>query len=287
MVPDFLVVGHVVQDLLDDGWRAGGAVTYAGSLARNLGLRTKVLTSCTEDFPIEEHLPGIEVCRVASDQTTQIRNVYTPEGRKQWVPRRAARITAKDLPGEWRDPPVVLLGPVAGEVDSDIANAFRGSLIGVGVQGWLRNIGPNDEVTPVSPDQWDSRALHEAADALFVSEEDLPVEDIQTTVGAWSRRVPIVALTRGDGGAEVSFRGEWRHIGAFPAKSIDPTGAGDIFAAAFLIRYHETSDAWDAVRFASAAASCVIEADGVLGVPGREQIEARLLSCPDIVARPF
>jgi sugar/nucleoside kinase (ribokinase family) len=133
----------------------------------------------------------------------------------------------------------------------------------------------------------DSVALLAHADALFVSEEDLPAEDVQRTVAGWSRTVPIVALTRGDGGAEVCFGGEWRHIGAFQAKSIDPTGAGDVFAAAFLIRYHETNDPWEAARFASASASCVIEVDGVLGVPGREQIEARLLSRPDIVARPF
>lgn len=229
-------------------------------------------------------MSGIDVRRVESDETTQIRNVYTPEGRKQWVPRRASRITARDLPDEWREPSVVLLGPVAGEVDADIANAFRGSLIGVGVQGWLREIGPADEVSPIAPDQWDSGLLLAVADALFVSEKDLPAEDVQRTVADWSRKVPIVALTRGDGGAEVWHRGERRHIGAFPANAIDATGAGDIFASAFLIRYHETSDPWDAARFASAAASCVIEAEGVVDVPNRQRIEERLLSHPDIAA---
>jgi hypothetical protein len=94
-------------------------------------------------------LPGIDARRVESDETTQIRNVYTPEGRKQWVLHRAASIKASYLPDEWCSSSIVLLGPVAGEVDADLANSLKGSMIGVGIQGWLRAIGSDGSVSAI------------------------------------------------------------------------------------------------------------------------------------------
>jgi hypothetical protein len=282
---DFLVIGHVVEDLYDDDWRPGGAVVYAGLLAHRIGLNTKVLTSCAPDFPASDVLPGIEVHRVTSPETTQIRNVYTPAGRRQWVPACAAGITGADLPSTWRTPAVALLGPVAGEVDPAIASLLSAGVLGIGAQGWLREIGSDGQVRPMEPRNTDFAPLLAAADAVFVSEEDLDPEVALDTVGSWAQRVPIVAFTHGDGGADVSFNGEWRHVAAFPAQTVDPTGAGDVFAAAFLIRYRETADAWEAARFASAAASCVVEDDGAAAAPMRPAIEDRLSSRPDIVAR--
>lgn len=282
---DFLVVGHVVQDLYGDSWRPGGAVVYAGLLAQHLGLTARVLTSCALDYPVTEALPGIDVHRIASTATTQIRNVYTPEGRRQWVPSRAAGIATGDLPSQWIAPSIALLGPVAGEVDSSIASMLSAGTLGIGAQGWLREVAPDGQVRPVAAQETHFAPLLDAADAVFVSEEDLASASAGETVGGWARRVPIVAFTHGDGGADVSYKGEWRHVAAFPARTVDPTGAGDVFAAAFLIRYRETADPWEAARFASAAAACVVEGEGAAAVPTRPTIEERLRSRPDVVAR--
>ena len=35
--PDYLVIGHITKDLLNRGFTVGGAVTYSGLTARNLG----------------------------------------------------------------------------------------------------------------------------------------------------------------------------------------------------------------------------------------------------------
>ena len=63
------------------------------------------------------------------------------------------------------------------------------------------------------------------------------------------------------------------------------TGAGDIFAAAFLIHLWETEDVWKAARFAACAASFVVEGEGTTAIPNRDQIEARLRRHPEIVCR--
>jgi sugar/nucleoside kinase (ribokinase family) len=289
--PDFLVIGHVVQDLINDGWRLGGAASYASLLAQRFGLRAAVLTSCAEDLPLGDLLAGVDVRIVPAPATTQMRNEYDAGGRRsQRVPQRAAPLTPADLPDEWRDARIVLLGPVAGEIGPDLAACFgKGTLVGAGAQGWLREIGADTVVHPVPYERWDARPLLEHTDALFLSDEDVTAEDAPAALAEWSALVDTLAFTRGYAGADVCVRHpdgddpdgrEWRRIDPFPASPTDLTGAGDVFAAAFLLRYAETGDPWEAARWGAAAASLVIEGQGVEGVPTRAAVEERLSTRP-------
>ena len=289
--PDFLVIGHAVQDLLtaprrgtgeEPGvrapWRLGGAAAYSSLLACNFGLRTAVLTSCADDLPLAGLLPDIEVRVVPAAASTQMRNVYSgPDSRRtQRVPQRAADITPGDLPDEWRNARIVLLGPVAGEVDPALATAFPAeTIIGAGAQGWLREIGADETVRPVPYDHWDAAPLLQHVRALFLSDEDLPAEDAPAALAEWSALVDVLAFTRGVDGADVYSEGDWRRIDAFAAEPTDLTGAGDVFAAAFLIRYADTNDPWEAARWGAAAASLVIEGPGVEAVPTLAAVEDR------------
>jgi len=289
--PDFLVVGHVVQDLVPDGgggetWRLGGAASYASLLARNLGLRTAILTACSPDLPVADLFPGIEVSVAPSERTTQMRNVYHEGGRReQWVPQRAATLTAEHVPQEWRDARIVLLGPVAGEIDDSVARVFSPeTLIGAGAQGWLREVGADQRVRPVPPQEWDAAAALGRAQVLFLSDEDLPLDEAPAALAEWSELVDVLAFTRGYGGADICYRREWRRFDAYPADPIDLTGAGDTFATGFLVRYAETGAPWEATRYGACAASLGIEGVGVEGVPTLEAIQQRLLTA-DIGSR--
>jgi len=295
--PDFLVIGHVVQDLTPaagaqtgarpggQGWRLGGTASYAALLAARLGLKTAALTAAAPDLPLEQAFPGVQLVRVPSDRSTQFRNVYSPQGRVQYVPQRAATIRPDSLPDDWRDAAIVLLGPVAGEVDDALADCFPRSLIGVSAQGWLRRIGADGRVHPVPAADWQAERLLRRDRSVFVSDEDLPAAEARPVLDGWSRRADVVAYTRGDRGADVCHGGSWRHIDAFPAVAVDPTGAGDVFATAFLVLYRESGDPWQATRFAAAAAALITESLGTESVPDRPAIEARLLAHPDIVPR--
>ncbi len=288
--PDFLVIGHVVQDLVradPQGWRLGGTASYASLLAARLGLRAAVLTAAGPDLSLANALPGVEVVMAAGELSTQIRNVYRGGHRTQYIPRRASLIEKAALPEEWRQAAIVLLGPVAGEVDDGLAGCFPAAPVGVSAQGWLRETGgASGRVRPVHPSRWNAEPILRHAVALFVSDEDLPQREAKAVPGDWSRQVETVAFTHGEQGADICQRGVWRHVGAFPARSVDPTGAGDIFAAAFLIRLHEGADVWEAARFAACAASFVVEGEGTANIPSRLMIEARLAQHPEIVPRP-
>jgi len=286
--PQFLVVGHAVQDLLSEedpgAWRLGGAASYASILARNLGLRAGVLTAAAPDLPLAELLPGIEVSVVPSRRTTQIRNVYAEGGRQQFSPQRATPLTPEHLPPEWRLTPLVLLGPVEGEVSDSFADSFAGGLLGIGAQGWLRRVSQSSRVRQLPPSEWDARHVLRHARAMFLSDEDVAPGETPPALTYWSEMVHILGFTRGYGGADVCYRGGWRHIPAFPADVVDPTGAGDVFAAAFIIRLGESGDVWRAARFAACAASFIVEGAGTDTIPTRDQIETRLKENPDIRA---
>ena len=80
------------------------------------------------------------------------------------------------------------------------------------------------------------------ATSSFVSEEDVRTAEASRT---GSSVVPIVVLTRGARLHDLERAG--RHdVPAFHDDEVDPTGAGDVFATAFLVRLRETEDAADA-----------------------------------------
>jgi sugar/nucleoside kinase (ribokinase family) len=274
--PDFLVIGHLARDKVAEGWRLGGCAAYASLTASRLGLRTAVLTSAASDLDLPLLLPDIDVRLLPSEETTVFENVYGPEGRLQYVWARAGTIAASDVPQGLREAKIVLLGPLIGEVEEEIADCFPRSLLAVCPQGWLRTVLPDGRVEQRSPRRWRPRLLLERSQAVFVSDEDLLPTDTEDALARWAAQVPILLLTRGARGARLWSEGRWRQVPAIPTEEIDPTGAGDVFAAAFLSRYLETDDPWQAALFAAAAASIAVEAPGTAGIPSRQQVDERL-----------
>jgi sugar/nucleoside kinase (ribokinase family) len=225
-------------------------------------------------------LPGVEVHRVPSRQPTTFRNCYQDGHRSQFLLGRARTLALTDVPDAWRSAPIVLLGPVCGEVPPEATSLFPQSLVGVSAQGWLRWVDSERRVTsrvwPESPSWAD-------AHALFVSEDDLAGDT--STLERWTAVFPVVAYTQASRGACLHIDGRWCHIDAFPEHEVDPTGAGDVFAAAFLARLYETGDPALAARFAAAAASISVSREGTLAIADRQQIEERMAQHPEILLR--
>ncbi len=276
--PDIVVVGHVVQDLTPQGSRLGGAATFASVQARRLGCSVGVVTRARQDVLQDPQLSGIEFAGRSSETTTTFENTYDGDSRRQRVSKQADGITVNDVPVAWQKAGTVLLGPVCGEVALDIAGIFADTLIGVGAQGWLRSL---DEDGHVRPQAWAGAPFWAGSQVLFVSDEDMLGEERQ--LDRWADEVPVVVVTRANHGTRVHSGGTWREIDAFPAQEVDRTGAGDVFAAAFLVCLKETNDVAGAARFASVAAAFAVEAEGIEGIAGREQIDERLSQYPDVV----
>ncbi len=260
------------------GWRLGGTATFAAIQAERLGLRAGVVTRTGADLALGEALSNATIANTPSAETTTFQNVYHQGKRRQSVPGKADGISAGDVPREWRSAPVALLGPVCGEVPAELALALDSPLLGVSAQGWLRRV---DRSGHVRRQAWNGAPFWRGCDVLFVSDEDVGARGDQ--IQRWISDVTVVALTSNRRGARVHDKGRWRKIAAFPAQEIDPTGAGDVFATAFLVRMRETKDVAEAARFASAAAACSIEAPGVEAIATRDRIEERMRAHPEVV----
>jgi hypothetical protein len=247
---------------------------YAAAVARGLGRRVGVVTAAPADV-VAAGLPvGVAVARADVPEATSYENVYTPAGRIQYLRAPGRPIPPETLPPAWEDAAVALLGPVFHEVGAALAARFRGS-VGICGQGFLRRAGPDGRVTPMPPEEWDALPVLRRARVLFLSEEDLAGGAGADVPAAWLSATPITVLTAGWRGARVYEAGRWYDVPAFPVEEIDPTGAGDSFAAGFMVALDDGAAAVEAARFGAAVASFTVEAPGHVS-PTRQAVDARL-----------
>jgi sugar/nucleoside kinase (ribokinase family) len=270
--PDFVAVGHVTFDRIADTIRPGGAALYAAIAAHRLGLSAGILTSHADDFPIDTLPPQIEVVTVPAARTTTFEHREVDGRRALRVTDAANPLGAADVPEDWRDAPIVLLAPVLNEVDPLVATAFADASLGAAAQGWLRGFGADGAVTAamwMPPDFLIARLQ-----ALFLSREDVGT-DLTGAVEMF-QRVPVGALTAGEDGALLFVNGERYEVRPLPAREIDGTGAGDVFAATFLIDYHHDGNPWDAAARAACAGALTVRGEGVAAIPDRAALDTAL-----------
>jgi hypothetical protein len=272
--PDYLVIGHITKDLLDGGFTIGGTVTYSGLTARNLGRRVGVITSASPDLDLEATLPAVEVVSIPSPVTTTFQNIYRNGTRWQFIKALAERITTEAIPPQWHHSPIVQLGPLNQEFDEEVVHLFKDSLIGVTPQGWMRQW---DDEGRVSPAVWAApEKVLPFAKVLVLSEEDVGGD--MSLVQEYVKLTEIVVVTAGWKGSTVYHQGQRRYFPARQVIGVDPTGAGDVYAAAYLVRLEETGNPWEAAHFANCVASFSVEKPGVTGIPSRRQVETCLLT---------
>lgn len=270
--PSYVIVGHVTLDIVSGGRVPGGTATYAGKMAHNLGEDVGVVTSAAPDFDFEAALPGIQVRVAPARQTSTFENIYTAGERKQYIRAVAAPLDAAAIPQDWRGAGIVHLAPLTNEVRAGVEQAFADALRAATPQGWLRRWGADGLVRT---EGWKPLLPRLGAlDAVILSEED--VHRDEATIDLLRRSVPLLVVTRSSRGGTLFRQGQPWSYPAFPAREVDPTGAGDAFAPAFLIELRRTGDAERACLFASCAASFVVEAPGAGGVPTLEQVRGRM-----------
>jgi sugar/nucleoside kinase (ribokinase family) len=115
--------------------------------------------------------------------------------------------------------------------------------------------------------------------ALVLSLEDVGGD--ASLIDHYARHCRVTVVTEGYRGCSVLIGGERVQLSTRPANETDPTGAGDVFAAAFFVRLHETGDPIIAAKFANVAGSYSVEGMGVSAIPSRAVVEAWLDTNPD------
>lgn len=255
---DYLVVGHLSEDRTPRGPSLGGTAAYASLTASALGHSVGVVTSASDSLDLSP-LGHLSVERVPAAQSTSFENRYSPGGRTQHLISRAEDLNLEDVPQAWRRTQIVHLGPIAREIDLQLAAAFPDSFVGLTPQGWLRNW---DSSGQVFFDAWDKAEEYlRLADAVVLSIEDLAMQ--QSAAEAVAPHCKLLVVTRAAEGARVYSGGHWTDLPAPSSEERDPTGAGDIFAAVFFSEMSRTGNALVAAQLANLIASASVAREGL------------------------
>ena len=260
--PEFISIVHVTYDIYPGERLIGGSAVYSSLTACKLGLSTGIITSRGLDFSCDGLLKGINIAGSLSPHTTTFHNSYYQGKRNQTINEIANRIKKAQVPSGWNKAKIVHICPVADEVDQEIFNIFKDSLVGLTPQGLMRRW---DEKGQVYPKKWiPISKVSSLVDVLIFSEED--IEAFPEALEEYKSLINIVILTRGAEGSILYWRGKEFYFSAFKTEEKDPTGAGDVFTAAFLVKYYQTDDPIESSRFANCVASFAVEEKGTAGI---------------------
>jgi 1D-myo-inositol 3-kinase len=285
---DYVTVGHVTRDVLDDGSeRPGGSAFYSALQAARLGARTLIVTRGAP-AEIEELLAPyrheLELEVLPAPRTTTLQTSDRGGERRQRVLAWAGPMTPPALAAG-----ILHLAPVARELSGQ--GQARADFVGLTLQGLLRRWSENGTISLQAPGE----------PPAGESEAEAPTPGDVATLGALTRCDAIVlseherasarrllqeaaaagatiVVTAGAGPITLQPRRDERvRVDAIPVNDFrDDVGAGDVFAAAFFVALHDGRAAVEAATFAAAAAAVRIEGAGPGAIGGRPTIEARL-----------
>jgi 1D-myo-inositol 3-kinase len=264
MLRDVVVAGHYCHDVLvttgGERHELGGSAAYASALLRTAGVDFKVVAKVGEDFRYAARVPPARV--VAGARTTSFIDDYRGGERVQTLQAVAPPIAPEDL----RDSCAVALAiPVAAEIPPPTLLCLRAlsRLLIADAQGFVRTWDAAGTVLH-SPPAPDLLAALTRVDYLKVGRDESAVLDLSQL-----RRSCTILLTDGSRGCTILTATSERHVPAFPAREVDPTGAGDCFLAGFAVGLLR---GWLAERAARLANWCGARAVEAVGIPAFEQL---------------
>lgn len=276
-IPEYLVIGHFAVDRTPEGPMLGGTVLYGALTAARLGAKAAVLTSGNLDKldadlrrQLDRIAEEVDLVIQSSDDNTSFTNTERAGRREQELHSWAGEIDLSGVPPAWRSADVIHLAPVAQEIDARSVGRLSGRFLGCTPQGWMRT-WDSQRMGMVRPQplRLPSDLLSRIDGLVVSSEEYANARDVVEAVG----RRALSVVTTGPRGAILMDRGSSRDLTPFPSKIVDPTGAGDVFAAALFVMRGRREGVARSARYAVAAAGLSLQGHGLTAIPGIEEIE--------------
>ena len=266
---EYLAIGHVTEDVWPAGNTPGGTVMYSARAARSYVEDVAVLTAAGEQFDGQAVFPGIDFFRIPTATTTQFENRYAGGRRTQVTRPVARRLMADDLTPALRRAEIAHLAPVCNEVDPRIVEAMDSeSFVGVTPQGWLRRWDAQGHVVAGPWD--DADRVLTRADAVVCSIDDIGGD--WALAETWATRTRLLVVTIGERGCQAYLHGHRHHVAAPRVQEVEPTGAGDIFAATLFVSLRQGQTALEACAFACCIAAQSVTRPNLAGLPTEADI---------------
>lgn len=290
--PDLVLLGNLLVDdvVLADGrtrmGEPGGATLYASLAAALWELRTGLVSFRGSDYPawaLEAlHARGVDLGGVHEVPGPGLRTWLLYEGRRRRVVHRLDGPSHEDVsptiahvPPAWQAARAVHLAPMPFEVQAGLVESLGATTHA------LVSLDPHLPLRAGTLSRW--RDVLPGVDVLFVSEDELePGQDdpASITSALAGGRLRLVLLKRGARGGVACDLAE-RTLLEWPAMAVrvvDPTGAGDAFAAGVLAGLLHGDPLSRALRKGVVSASFAVEEWGCAGLlhATPEQAHSRL-----------
>jgi sugar/nucleoside kinase (ribokinase family) len=237
------VIGNLSRDIVGRAPpRIGGGPYYAARVLRLLSLRAALAVRCSRDdraaFLPKLAALGIPVTWRACSTTTAFSFHYEGDMRSMRVEAVGDPWTPEDVRGwvrdaigrsDWVHAAPLLRSDFPADTLAELARGRRVSFDG---QGLVRRA----EVGPLQLDaEYDPDVLRSVSILKLAEEEAQVLVGEVDEASLASLGVPEIVVTLGSRGSLVLADGRLERVAARPAKDqVDPTGAGDAFAAAYL-----------------------------------------------------
>lgn len=293
MKVELVSIGHLSHDIIIIDNKAfealGGSSAYVSAISSKLGVQTGLVTKVGKDFKksylgllreIDVNLDGF---KVVNGKTTSFKNIYLKKKRVQFLTALCERIYSKDIPEHYFNAKAFHIGPIYHDVSYDVLEELynRNAVIAIDIQGYCRRKGSNGLIKMVA---WREAGKVLKFTKIFKSslEEAITItseRDLLKVCKTIEKYGPeIILITMGEKGSILHFENALYFIPAVSVRVTDPTGAGDVFIGAFLLKYLESRNPLKSAIFASSAASFIVEDVGFRNLPTYEMIYERMIT---------
>jgi len=287
-------IGNPVYDLIDtplirtEKRVLSGCSTNACIVCAQLKMQPVLIGCVGEDFRVETEDTlswfGVESVLYPSEETGGFSLKYDSRGdRELKVLGRADPI--KEVPEKVFSADVVLLGPILQEIDPSLVVLLseKQFLLFCDPQGFLREI-KGGQISHIFPQPF--KEVLPFFDILKPNEPEAYTmtgkdaaehpREVMETLYSYGSSVCIVTLA--DKGSLIYDGSEFLEIPPFKTLAKDPTGAGDTYAAGFMVEYLRSRNLYEAGLFAPSTASLWVESIGPCIDITEEKVRERMES---------
>ena len=260
---DFISVGSLsydrnkYDDVINHSPVAGGAAAYSAKTSMDLGLRTGMVTSISDDYPLKKYLEQVDLIRKNKAKIPVFYNYFSGQTRVQKLFDFSTHITANNLPKNLSTK-ILFVAPLFDEISPDCYDWFNNEISCLVPSGWFREKRNNSSVflknniSKIHKGKWD---------IVVVSNDELISANI--SLSDLSKISKYLCVTKGNRGVEIFTNNESFLVPAFEVKHKDLNGAGDVWATSFTIAISQGKNHIESAQFANACSAISIKYKGL------------------------
>jgi len=311
----FLIIGHIAIDKIIRFRQRrkpslGGTVTFGTFALKTYtnSIKIRVISNLglkNFDKSLLKHFNDIDIdfsgVKMFETDNTNFELNYSNHSRKLTLKSCSPELIFEDIPEKIlaTPPNIIVLAPLCNEISleyvSKIVNNYPNTYIGIDLQGFIRHIDDNGEVSYVRDEVIISnmiKIINLIGDRLILKGSEVEMKllsnhkEPQKIMDYFKKfgNKAIYIMTMGEAGSLILKNNQnLLKIPAYkPKRVLDETGAGDVYLVIFLYELLNSDMTWEEIEknahLASAAASFLVEKKGPKGFEARKRILKRVAS---------